>query len=147
MTRAPATLRENESLAQAAATLLSQNHPNLPVVDGNGHYIGMFGIDDLLGLVVPRIALAGNLLSNLRFISDDPADLRRKFDALKDRPVSEFANRSYPTLEPDLPQIEAIRLFCRYHSALPVIDKASGKVLGMISRRDALRTLVEPVGT
>jgi CBS domain-containing protein len=146
MTRAPATLRENETVAEAAAKLLSQYHANLPVVDDKGRYLGMFGIDDLLGLVVPRVALAGDLLSNLRFISDDPGDLRRKFDAVKNRPVSEFANRSSATLEPDLPQIEAIRLFCRNHNALPVVEKPSGKVVGMVSHWDALRALIEPVG-
>ena len=39
----------------------------------------MFGIYDLLGLLVPRVALAGDLLPNLRFIGDDPEALRTKF--------------------------------------------------------------------
>jgi CBS domain-containing protein len=145
MTRAPVTLREDERVADAAAKLLSQHHPNLPVVDAEGRYVGMFGVDDLLGLVVPRIALAGNLLSNLRFISDDPDDLRRKFLALKDRRVAEFADRNCATLDPEAPEVEAIRLFCRSHGALAVVEKQSRKVLGMISHWDALRALVGPV--
>lgn len=144
MKKAPVTLREDESVADAAAKLLSQHHSSLPVVNGEGRYVGLFGIDDLLGLVVPRVALAGNLLSNLRFISDDPDDLRRKFEALKDRRVSEFTNRDGATLDPDAPEIEAIRLFCRSHSALPVVDKASGRLLGIVSHWDALRALVGP---
>jgi CBS domain-containing protein len=145
MTTAPVALREDESVADAAAKLLSQHHPNLPVLDAGERYVGMFGIEDLLGLLVPRVALAGNLLSNLRFISDDPGDLRRKFRAVRNRRVGEFANRSGATLDPDAPEIEAIRLFCRGHSVLPVVEKQSRKLLGIVSRWDALRALVEPV--
>lgn len=145
MTRAPASLRGSESVAEAAAKLFSQHHPDLPVVDDDGRFIGMFGIDDLLELIVPRVALAGNLLSNRRFIKNDSDAMRRRFGALRDRRISEFANRSCGTLEPETPQIEAVRLLCLSRSALPVVEKPSGKIVGMVSRWDVLRALLQPV--
>lgn len=146
MTRAPASLHGSESLAEAAAKLFSQHHPDLPVVDDDGRFIGMFGIDDLLELIMPRVALAGNLLSNRRFIDDDPNAMRRRFGALKDRKISEFAHSSCATVEPETPQIDAVRLLCLNRSALPVVEKKTGKVVGMVSRWDVLRGLLEPVG-
>lgn len=141
MTAEPLTIREDESVGEAVAKLVGQQHTNLPVVDATGRYAGMFGIDDLLSLLVPRVALAGNLTSNLRFIMDDPGELTRKFDAVRRRQVGEVANRNATTLDPDAPEIEAFRLFCRNHDSLPVVEKESGKVLGMVSCWSVFRAL------
>jgi CBS domain-containing protein len=142
MTEAPVTIREQESVADATAKLVSSHFTNLPVVDLEGRYVGMFGLYDLLGLLVPRVALAGDLMSNLRFIADDPEELRRRYREVKNRPVSEVANRKAPTLDPDEPEVEAIRLFCRNHISLPVVDGESGRVLGIVSCWDAIRSVV-----
>lgn len=140
----PPTISADESIGGAVTKLVSQHHANLPVVDGAGRYMGMFGLDDLLGLLVPRVALAGNLSSNIRFIMDDPGELQRKYDEVKSRCVGELANRNAATLEADTPEIEAFRLFCRNHDSMAVVDKQSGQVLGMVSSWDAVRGLTRP---
>ena len=142
MTKAPLTIRQEESVAAAVAKLVSHHFTNLPVVDSSDGYVGMFGLYDLLSLLVPRVALAGDLMSNLRFIADDPEELQRKYQEVKSRPVSEAISRNSPTLDPDAPEVEAIRLFCRNHISLPVIDRDSGRVLGIVSSRDAIRAIV-----
>jgi CBS domain-containing protein len=142
MTKAPATIREQESVADATAKLVANHFTNLPVVDPEGRYAGMFGLYDLLSLLVPRVALAGDLMSNLRFIADDPEELRRRYREVKNRPVAEVANRKAPILESDTPEVEAIRLFCRNHISLPVVDAESGRVLGIVSCWDAIRAIV-----
>jgi len=144
MTGDPLTIGEDESVADAAAKLVAHHHSSLPVVDANGRYTGMFGIYDLLSLLVPRVALAGNLMANLRFIIDDPGELRQKFLEVKSRRVGDAANRNAATLHPDSPEIEAIRLFCRSHDSLPVIEKDSGKIVGIVSCWDAIRALAAP---
>jgi CBS domain-containing protein len=114
------------------------------VVDAEGRYVGMFGIYDLLGLVVPRVALAGNLMANLRFIGDDTRELRRRFQDIRSRRVGEIADRNAPTLDADAPEIEATRLVCRSHASLPVVAKESRKVVGIVSCWDAIRSLAGP---
>jgi CBS domain-containing protein len=141
MTPNPLTLAEDDSVATACEKLVDSHHASLPVVDAQGRYVGMFGIYDLLGLVVPRVALAGNLVANLRFIGDDPDDLRRKFRDVKHRRVGDVADRNLPALNPDTPEIEAIRLFGRGQVALAVIARDSGKVVGIVSSREAIRAL------
>jgi CBS domain-containing protein len=139
MSKPPITIGEEESVADAAAKLVSNHFTNLPVVDSQERYIGMFGLYDLLSLLVPRVALAGDLMSNLRFIADDPEELRRKYRDIRNRRVIEVANRNAPTLDPDSPEVEAIRLFCRNHISLPVVDRESGRVIGIVSCWDAVR--------
>ena len=129
-------------MADAVAKLVAHHSINLPVVDSNDRYVGMFGLYDLLSLLIPRVALAGDLMSNLRFISDDPEELRRKYQDVKNRRASDVVNRNSPTLDPTAPEVEAIRLFCRNHVSLPVVDSVSGKVMGVVSSWDAIRNVV-----
>jgi len=141
MTKSPPTIRDDASVADAAGALVAQRQMNLPVVDGDGRYAGMFGIGDLLSLLVPRVALAGDLMANLRFIGDDPEDLRRKFQEVKNLRVADVADRNAAALHPETSEIEAIRLICRNPSALPVVERESRKVVGMISCGDAIRAI------
>ena len=143
MTRAPLTISEDATVAIAAAMLIEHHYTSLPVVDAAGRYVGMFGIYDLLGLLLPRVALAGNLMSNLRFLSDDPGELRRRYEEVKSRRVSEVADRNAARLDSDAPEIEAIRLCCRSHTSIPVVEKETDKVIGIISSWDAIRALAE----
>ena len=142
MNKSPITIGEDESVADAAAKLVTNHFTNLPVVDSQERYIGMFGLYDLVGLLVPRVALAGDLMSNLRFIADDSEDLRRRYRDVRSRRVSEVADRNSPTLDPESPEVEAIRLFCRNHISLPVVDRDSGRVIGIVSCWDAIRAIL-----
>jgi CBS domain-containing protein len=142
MSKAPVIIREEESVADAAAKLVSNRFTSLPVVDSHDRYVGMFGLYDLLSLLVPRVALAGDLMENLRFIDDDPEVLKDRYRDVRDRRVGEVANRNAPTLGPDSPEVEAVRLFCRNHSSVAVVDGKSGHVLGVISWRDAMRAIM-----
>lgn len=141
-TKSSPSIGEQECVAEATAKLVSNHFTNLPVVDSEGRYVGMFGLYDLLSLLVPRVALAGDHMSNLRFIADDPEELRRKYSEVKNRRVADVANRKAPTLDPDWSEAEAIRLFCRNHTSLPVVDRNSGRVVGIVSCWDAIRGIV-----
>lgn len=142
MNKTPIILQEQENVADAASKLVSHDFTSLPVVDAQGRYVGMFGIYDLLSLLVPRVALAGDLMSNLRFIADDPEELRRRYAEVKNWRIAEVANRNAPTLDPDSPEVEAVRLFCRNHVSLPVVDRESGRVTGIVSCWDAIRAIL-----
>lgn len=142
MNNAPTIIHEEESVADAVAKLVSHHFTSLPVVDGQERYVGMFGLYDLLSLLVPRVALAGDVMSNLRFIADDPEELRRKYREVKNWRVAQVANRNAPTLDPEAPEVEAVHLFCRNHISVPVLDRESGRVLGIVSSWDAIRAIL-----
>jgi CBS domain-containing protein len=141
MTRNPVTLDIDENVGAAAAKLIANNAISLPVVDAQGRYAGMFGINDLLCMLVPRVALAGNILPNLRFIGDDPAELRERYREVKARRVGDAADRSASTLRPDTPEIDAFRLFCQNHRSLAVVDPDTRKVVGVVACWDAVKAI------
>ena len=141
MTKNPLTVREDETVGCAAEMLIANRYTNLPVVDAKGGYVGMFGIHDLLCLLVPRVALAGDLLPNLRFLGDDPEQMRRRFADVKARRLGDAADRNAATLAPNTPEVEAIRLFCQKHTSLAVAERETGKVVGIVSYWDAIRAI------
>lgn len=142
MTREPKSVREDETIGRAAQDILSNRYINLPVVDAKGRLVGLFGIYDLLGLLVPRVAVIGNLLPNLRFMSDDLGELHKKFASLKNSPVRRAVNREAASVYPDTPVVEALRLFCRNHMTIPVVERGSGKLVGMVSYWDAAAAVI-----
>jgi CBS-domain-containing membrane protein len=138
MSANPLTVLDEQSVAEAVTLLLDCGQTSLPVVDAHGCYVGMFGIDDLLGLLVPRVALAGDLTPNLRFIGDDPSDLHRRYREIANRRTGDVADRQAVALPSDAPQIEAIRLFCRYRAPIAVVARDTGKVEGIIAHTEAI---------
>jgi CBS domain-containing protein len=141
MTEAPLAVREDETVGAAAAKLIEHRYINLPVVDAAGKFLGMFGIYDLFSLLVKKVALAGGLLSNLRFMGDDPEALRVKFREISGRKVGEVADREAQVLHPDTPEIEALRLFCEQHSTLAVVERGTRRLIGIVSYWDAVCAL------
>lgn len=134
-------VRDTDSVGMASDRLVRHRQLSLPVVDAEGRYVGMFGADELLGLMVPRVAIAGDLAPNVRFVGDDPRHLAERFRALRDRPVGAIADKAAVVLAPDTPQIEAFRIFCHSRTTLAVVDPESRKLLGVVSCWDVMGTI------
>jgi CBS domain-containing protein len=143
MTSNPKSLRQNETIGRAAEAIAGDGSASVPVVDEAGRFVGLFGIHDLLALLVPRVAVIGNLLPNMRFIGDDIGELHDKFEALRDSPVERAVNREVARVYPDTPVVEAIRLFCHNHTTIPVVERDSGILVGTICYRDAANLIVK----
>ena len=139
----PVKARDSETLAHATELLLAHNLPGLPVVDAEGRYVGMFGADELAALIVPRVALAGNMTSNVRFIGDDMSHLVERYRALKSQLLHEVADRNAVALSPTTPAIEAFRMFCRNRTPLAVVDPANRKLVGVVSYADVIKAIAE----
>lgn len=141
MTKNPVSVRESETIGEAARKIIDNRYINLPVVDADNRLVGLFGIYELLALLVPRVAVIGDLLPNLRFMSDDTSELHEKYAAVANNPVTRAVNRETLRVHPDTPIAEAIRLFCRNHTTLPVVEQGTGVLLGIISYWDVMRLI------
>lgn len=138
MTRDCPVLSEADGLQAAVVRLLGERQLGLPVVDTDGRYIGMFTTEDILALVIPRVALAGDHTPNLRFAQAAAASLA----VWKDRTVGDVVNRNAAVLAPDTPQSEAVRIFARSRNPLAVVDPADGTFLGVLTFWDCIAAFV-----
>jgi CBS-domain-containing membrane protein len=143
MTTNPKSLRQSESIGRAAEAIAGDGSASLPVVDEEGRLVGLFGIHDLLSLLVPRVAVIGNLLPNMRFLGDDVGALHDKFKSLRASAIERAVNREAVRVYPDTPLIEAIRLFCHNHTTIPVVERDSGILVGTICYRDAAKLIAQ----
>ena len=127
-----------ESTVGEAARLLAESGGEAVAVCGaDRRYIGLFGLGELFALLVPRVALAGDISANVRFVADDLSVLTGRYSEIAALTLGDWCDRDAVTLAAGAPAAEALRLFFRGHRALPVLD-GDGRFLGLITGTGAL---------
>ncbi len=136
------TVSPETSVTDAADMLLEKHVNGLPVVDGNGHLVGIICQSDLVAqqmkLPLPSVF---NLLDGLIPIGSTRSFEKevRKIAALT---VSEAMSINPATvdLETSLEEIATLMVSKSFHT-LPVLEK--DKLVGIIGKEDVLRTLIK----
>ncbi len=138
MTRAVITTTEATSLAQAVELMLEHRISGLPVIDGSGHVCGMLSEGDLL-----RRAETGTAAepSGWRALLAGPERFARWYVQTHGRKVGEVMTPKVISVSASTPLIQAVELMQRHRiKRLPVLS-SDGRLAGIISRADVLRSL------
>ena len=141
MTTKPAVMKQSESVAKAMRMLLDNRLLGLPVVDANGRYLGMFLRSRLVALLLPRIVQLEESMpqvARLVEVGDTLDDARDRLARVANDPVGKYLQTDTPILRRDTPVMNAVLFLYRARSYLPVVDEASGKLLGVVSTWDVL---------
>lgn len=141
MTANPAVLKGDSTIEVGMKALLDSRLSAMPVVDGAGRYLGMFGVRKLLAAMIPSAALLDNLVLDLSFIKDPIGDFRNRLDEMRSRKISDHLETEGPILRPDMSITEVILLLCRSRNILPVVEKDSGRLLGVVSSWQAVHAI------
>jgi CBS domain-containing protein len=144
MTTHPIVIRQSENVAQAMHMLLDNRLLGLPAVDETGRYLGMFLRSRLVALLLPnivqleeRIPEIGRLIE-VGFMSDTLDDAHERFNRVAEDPVGKYLTTDTPVLRRDTPVMNAVLFLYRTRSYLPVVDEASGQLIGVVSTWDIL---------
>ena len=144
MTTNPIAIRQSESVAKAMRMLLDNRLLGLPAVDDSGRYLGMFLRSRLVALLLPnivqleeRIPEIGRLIE-VGFMSDTLDDAHERFNRVANDPVGKYLTTDTPVLRRDTPVMNAVLFLYRTRSYLPVVDEASGQLIGVVSTWDIL---------
>ncbi len=132
----PTVLKPTDIIKTAAAYIMKHRYRNLPVVDDEGRYLGVFGVNCLLKLVLPKAAIMDMGLDNIAFIQESLADLHQRLREVENEPISLCMNTDLDPITPDTPLVETLLILYRTKSSLPVVDPDSSKLIGMISYWD-----------
>ena len=132
----PTTLKPTDTIECAAQYIMKYRYRNLPVVDDNFCYLGMFGVNCLLKLVIPKAVFLPHGLENVRFIHESFEDLYQRFSEVKDQPISICMNNEIQPVAPDTPLTETMLQLYETRSSIPVVQPGSCKLMGMISYWD-----------
>jgi acetoin utilization protein AcuB len=135
-------LRTTDTVVAAAQVLLQHHLRHLPVVDEQGRYVGTFGIYSVLQLTLPTAVLMREGLDNVAFITETAHDLAQRLRERGQELVSQWLSRD-PVVYPDTPTMKIVQMMLHGHTSVPVVDRDSHRLEGMISSSDVLRTLLE----
>jgi CBS domain-containing protein len=135
-------LNPDDNAQEALFKLFKLKISGLPVIDREGRLAGMFTEKGILTFVLPSyIEKVG------RFIyEENPKSLKEKFVKLSAMTVSQLMRKEVFTTTPGTTLSEAARLMLTLKARrLPVVDE-SLKVVGIVSRNDLLKALIEESG-
>jgi CBS domain-containing protein len=135
------SLKDTDTVAEATRRMLENRVSDLPVVDAAGKLVGMFKLDRLLAGLLPAAALVGYGVPDLTFVTDGIEQLRAKMLEVDQARVGEFAVKPERVVHPDTAPVEIVLQLYRGANNLPVVERESGKLVGMVSARDVLGAL------
>ncbi|HWA41746.1 MAG TPA: CBS domain-containing protein [Hypericibacter adhaerens] len=142
MTSPPLSLRPEDTVGVAAQQLIENRFVNLPVAEKGGRYVGLFGVFDLLALVLPKAALEARADLDLGFLKDDIKAVEERLEESRSLRIGDHLNTTAPVLYPESGTLEAILALHRARNTLAVVRKKDNQLVGMVSYWDALRALM-----
>jgi CBS domain-containing protein len=140
-------LKPSDKVCDALAIMHEQQIRNLPVVDEDDQFVGLFGIRPLVKILLPEAAKIKHGLKDLSFMSDDVGALYERLEDVANRPVSDFLQKKKKLTfcKPSTSFPEVLELLDQSSdSSLPVIV-VKGKrkrLVGMVSAWDMLEKIV-----
>lgn len=140
-------LKPTDKVCDALRVMHTHQIRNLPVVDEDDQFVGLFGIRRLIHLLLPKAAQMDLGLKELSFMPDDLGELYNRLEAIGQRPVAEFLEKKKNLVfcKPSTPFPEVLELLDQSaHTSLPVVvvKGKKNKLVGMVSAWDVLEKLV-----
>lgn len=147
MTRDIVTLRPDDKVSAGLRKLHEQHVRSLAVVDDDGRFVGLFGIRQVVNLLLPKVAQIEGGLTDLSFMPDDLGELYHRLRDVGEKPVSGFLESAQDLLlcRPSTPIPEVLELLHRsFNTSLPVlvVEGGSKRLVGMVSGWDVLEKIV-----
>lgn len=139
----PVVLHPADTIATAAQYIMQHRYRNLPVVDAEGRFLGVFGVNCLLRLVLPKAVTVEGGLEEAHFVNYTLRDLRRRLKEVEDEPIGTCMVEEVAVVQPQTPLIDALLALYRTRSSVPVVDKGTGRLEGVISYWDVGSKVLE----
>ncbi len=133
----PTVLHADSTIRTAIRYIMENRYRNLPVVDENHCFLGVFGVDCLLRLALPKAVIMEKGLHRADFISETLSDIHRRLHQYIDDPISTCMQGDICTVKPDTSLVETLLTLYRERASLPVVEEGSCKLVGVISYWDA----------
>ncbi len=152
MTSRVVTLRPEDNVTNALRLMHQHHVRNMPVVDDEGCFVGLFGVRRLARLLLPHAGrdLNRHSLADLAFMPEDTSRMAKHWKKIAAQPVSNFMEKEkhLQFCKPETTFTHMLNMFDRSKdSSLPliVIQGENRKLMGLVSAWDILEGLIMPL--
>lgn len=140
-------LKPTDKVCDALRIMHETQIRNLPVVDENDEFVGLFGIRPLIRLLLPQAGKIKYGLKDLSFMPDEVGELYKRLEKVGQKPVADFLekNKHLTFCKPSTSFPEVFEMLDQSSdSSLPVIvvKGKRKKLVGMVSSWDVLERLL-----
>jgi CBS domain-containing protein len=139
--RSSPLLKPDQPLRDAVGAVLDSGLPALPVVDGEGRCVGLFGEREFIAAVFPGYMKE---LKYAAFVPHSLDDALEKRGSCAGEPVSEHMNTEHIELDRDASDAAVAETFL-HHRVLVIPITEDDRVVGVITRADFFRELAERI--
>jgi CBS domain-containing protein len=147
MTRDLVLLRPTDKVREGLQKMHEEHVRTLAVVGDDNEFIGLFGVRQVVHLLLPKAAQIEFGLTDLSFMPDDLGEMYDRLIEVGDQPVADFLEPRDDLLicgpSTSLPEVLEL-LHQSFNTSLPVLvlDDDASKLVGMVSGWDVLEKLV-----
>ena len=152
MSRSVVVFQETDSVAQAAAAFLETQISGAPVVDNDGHCVGVFTVTDVLladqkvASAVAEVAESSLFKSHLALpaslYEEKLAQVRDRITPASEQPIAHFMTTDVVSVTPATPLINIVADMVNAHIHRVVVVDETGQPQGLISTTDVLAALL-----
>jgi len=137
------TIEPTNTVKELLFTLNSHKIGGVPVVDKQGHLVGMISDGDILRYLSPKpVGFAG-----LTYIIEDGEPEDVLLEKLETKVNEIMTKRNLLYVSPNEDFETTLRLLSKHHfKKLPVVNDA-GRVVGVLSRGDIINNIVSTINT
>ncbi|SNY90108.1 CBS domain-containing protein [Cohaesibacter sp. ES.047] len=135
------SLDPDHTVEEAMKILESHHIRKAPVLDKDNILLGMFGFDSLLEEMLPVSVKMIEGLDRLDFVRGAKPDIARRLRVIKSQSLTSAMDDNPIILRPDLSVWEGIRKLAKHGSPLSVVEKGTGKFLGIVTEQSAIAEL------
>jgi len=135
------TLSPDISVQDAMKIFDEKNLRSLPVVDGAGKLVGVFGLQQILFNLLPASVAMDNGLSKLDFVVGAAPGIAKRLQKLQDVKISDAMEKNPDVLQQDTPTWEGLRMMAIHGGPIPIVRGEDGSFVGVVTKRSMLREL------
>lgn len=139
----PVRISPSDTIGIAARKIMRRRYRSLPVVDDENRFLGVVTVNCMLRLLLPRVATMKSGVDDISYADASLDDLRARLKKHMDDPVTICIREKVATVTPDTSLLQTLRTLYTEKSNLPVVDKKSGRLEGMISYYDVGEKIME----
>ena len=136
------TIAPEHTVEEALTIFKEKSIRNVPVVDKDGKFLGLFGLHQVLFALLPKAVTMEHGLDDLSFVVGAAPGIAKKLRKLHPVPVAEVMKTDGKNIAHcETSTIEALRIMSMHGSPVVVTEKGTGEFKGIISRKTLLDDL------